>query len=222
MVVVSKRPFVTPRLEDDFEHLNSADGYALGLHKSLSLVTGSAGSDLNRVFFDNDKVHKQTQNFEVWNLADVTAETNIFLFNVILSNMHTMVHSNHLFSVSLRGKDRRLRSSNSLLTSELKHKSLTEMQPKKVFFSETIGEIFFETVAVPLNYVPFFKTCCAAITFFTPGEMSCFIFRAKQERGSGFGFLVGAGGRIALLFAKKVLLPAVKPLGEESFVQNLP
>ena len=43
-----------------------------------------------------------------------------------------------------------------------------------------------------------------------------------RQRGSGFGSLAAGVGRVAVPFAKKVLLPAVKSLGKELFVQSLP
>ena len=43
-----------------------------------------------------------------------------------------------------------------------------------------------------------------------------------RQRGSGIGSLALGVGRVALPFAKKVLLPAVKSIGKELFVQSLP
>ena len=43
-----------------------------------------------------------------------------------------------------------------------------------------------------------------------------------RQRGSGIGSLALGVGRVALPFAKKVLLPAVKSIGKEVFVQSLP
>ena len=43
-----------------------------------------------------------------------------------------------------------------------------------------------------------------------------------RQRGSGFGSLALGVGRVALPFAKKVLLPAVQSIGKELFVQSLP
>ena len=43
-----------------------------------------------------------------------------------------------------------------------------------------------------------------------------------RQRGSGIGSLALGVGRVALPFAKRVLLPAVKSIGKELFVQSLP
>ena len=43
-----------------------------------------------------------------------------------------------------------------------------------------------------------------------------------RQRVSGFGSLALGVGRVALSFAKKVLLPAVQSIGKELFVQSLP
>ena len=43
-----------------------------------------------------------------------------------------------------------------------------------------------------------------------------------RQRGSGIGSLALAVGQVALPFAKKVLLPAVKSIGKDLFVQSLP
>ena len=43
-----------------------------------------------------------------------------------------------------------------------------------------------------------------------------------RQRGSGLGSLAAGVGRVALPFAKKVILPAVKSIGKEFFVQSLP
>ena len=43
-----------------------------------------------------------------------------------------------------------------------------------------------------------------------------------RQRGSGFGSLVLGVGRIALPFAKKLVLPAVQSIGKELFVQSSP
>ena len=43
-----------------------------------------------------------------------------------------------------------------------------------------------------------------------------------RQRGSGLGSLAAGVGRITLPFAKKELLPAVKSIGKELFVQSLP
>ena len=43
-----------------------------------------------------------------------------------------------------------------------------------------------------------------------------------RRRGSGIGSLALGVGRVALPFAKKVLLPTVKSMGKELFVQSLP
>ena len=43
-----------------------------------------------------------------------------------------------------------------------------------------------------------------------------------RQRGSGFGSLALGFGRVALPFAKKLLLPAVQSIGKELFVQSLP
>ena len=43
-----------------------------------------------------------------------------------------------------------------------------------------------------------------------------------RQRGRGIGSLALGVGRVALPFAKKVLLPAVKSIGKELFVQSLP
>ena len=43
-----------------------------------------------------------------------------------------------------------------------------------------------------------------------------------RQRGSGFGSLALGVGRVALPFAKKVLLPALQSIGKELFVQSLP
>ena len=51
--------------------------------------------------------------------------------------------------------------------------------------------------------------------------MPHFIGRARQ-RGSGFGSLAIGVGRVALPFAKKVLLPNVQSFVKELFVQSLP
>ena len=42
------------------------------------------------------------------------------------------------------------------------------------------------------------------------------------QRGSGFGSLATGVGRIALPFARKVLLPAVQSIGKELFEQKSP
>ena len=42
-----------------------------------------------------------------------------------------------------------------------------------------------------------------------------------RQQGSGFGYLAIGYGRVALPFAKKVLLPAVLSIGKELFVQSL-
>ena len=42
------------------------------------------------------------------------------------------------------------------------------------------------------------------------------------EQGSGFGSLALGVGRVAFLFPKKVLLPAVQSNGEKFFIQSLP
>ena len=41
-----------------------------------------------------------------------------------------------------------------------------------------------------------------------------------RQRGGGFGSLALGVGRVALPFAKKVLLPAVQSIGKELFVQS--
>ena len=43
-----------------------------------------------------------------------------------------------------------------------------------------------------------------------------------RQRGSGLGSLAAGVGRVALPLARKVLLPAVKSIGKEFFVQSLP
>ena len=43
-----------------------------------------------------------------------------------------------------------------------------------------------------------------------------------RQRGSGIGSLALGVGRVALPFAKKVLLPAVKSIGKDLLVQSLP
>ena len=51
--------------------------------------------------------------------------------------------------------------------------------------------------------------------------MPHFTGHARQRCG-GFGSLVLGVGRVALPFAKKILLPAVQSIGKELFVQSLP
>ena len=43
-----------------------------------------------------------------------------------------------------------------------------------------------------------------------------------RQRGSGFGSLAAGVGRVALPFAKKYLLPAVKSIGKEFVSQSIP
>ena len=43
-----------------------------------------------------------------------------------------------------------------------------------------------------------------------------------RQRGSGFGSLAAGVGRVALPFAKKFLLPAVKSIGKEFLSQSIP
>ena len=43
-----------------------------------------------------------------------------------------------------------------------------------------------------------------------------------RQRGSGFGSLAAGVGRVALPFAKKFLLPAVKSIGKEFLSQSMP
>ena len=43
-----------------------------------------------------------------------------------------------------------------------------------------------------------------------------------RQRGSGFGSLAAGVGRVALPFAKKFLLPAVKSIGKELLSQSIP
>ena len=43
-----------------------------------------------------------------------------------------------------------------------------------------------------------------------------------RQRGSGFGSLAAGVGRVALPFAKKYLLPAVKSIGKEFLSQSIP
>ena len=42
----------------------------------------------------------------------------------------------------------------------------------------------------------------------------------SRQRGSGFGSLAAGIGRVALPFAKKVLLPAVKSIGKDLVTQS--
>ena len=44
----------------------------------------------------------------------------------------------------------------------------------------------------------------------------------SRQRGSGFGSLAAGVGRVAIPFAKKFLLPAVKSIGKELFAQSIP
>ena len=46
--------------------------------------------------------------------------------------------------------------------------------------------------------------------------------RHTRQRGSGLESLAAGVGRVALPFPNKVLLPAVKSMGKEFFVQSLP
>ena len=43
-----------------------------------------------------------------------------------------------------------------------------------------------------------------------------------RQRGSGFGSLAAGVGRVALPFAKKFLLPAVKSIGKNSYHKAYP
>ena len=43
-----------------------------------------------------------------------------------------------------------------------------------------------------------------------------------RQRGSGFGSLAAGVGRVALPFAKRFLLPAVKSIGKEFLSQSIP
>ena len=43
-----------------------------------------------------------------------------------------------------------------------------------------------------------------------------------RQRGSGFGSLALGIGRVALPFAKRVVLPSIKSIGKELLVQGLP
>ena len=43
-----------------------------------------------------------------------------------------------------------------------------------------------------------------------------------RQRGNGLGSLTAGVGRVALPFGEKVLLPAVKKMGKELFVQSSP
>ena len=42
-----------------------------------------------------------------------------------------------------------------------------------------------------------------------------------RQRGSGFGALASGIGRIALLLARKFIIPAAKPVGKELLLQNV-
>ena len=59
-------------------------------------------------------------------------------------------------------------------------------------------------------------------TYYTRQPMMPHFSGKARQRGSGIGSLALGVGRVALPFAKKVLLPAVKSIGKELFVQNLP
>ena len=43
-----------------------------------------------------------------------------------------------------------------------------------------------------------------------------------RQRGSGFGALAAGIGRVAIPFAKKILLPAAKKIGKELLLQGAP
>ena len=58
-------------------------------------------------------------------------------------------------------------------------------------------------------------------TYYTRQDTMPHFSGQTRQRGSGIGSLALGVGRVALPFAKKVLLPAVKSIGKELFVQSL-
>ena len=112
------------------------------------------------------------------------------------------------------------------------HKVFTELQFKKLI-STTIEEIQIELMSITGQKVPSVGTGLVALTlkfrkfqkmepnYAQQAQLPHFSGPARQ-RGSGFGSLAAGVGRVALPFAKKFLLPAVKSIGKEFLSQSIP
>ena len=111
------------------------------------------------------------------------------------------------------------------VTSTTAHKKFKRLQSKKIITSLT-EEIQIELVSVTreLNSIHWYGKSGADNEVTQFSKMESYYSRQtvlprfsgpSNQRGSGFGSVAAGVGRVALLFAKNVLLPAMKKIGEE-------
>ena len=180
---------------------------------------------------NNNKVKKQTQPIKGDYPADITAGTNFFFVNCdIIEHQHIVGVKAHIFRVI--DTERRLTNCNLQMTSATEHKSFLELQFKKTGFGHNAGNFYWNSCSIwRLRPICWNRSGWDNIKVSHVLKMQSYYSRQavlpqflghKRQRGSGLGPLAAGIGRVALPCAKKVLLPAVKSIGKEFFVQSLP
>ena len=166
-------------------------------------------------------------NYKVANPPDLTV---FFVNTTIIEHQHVAGVKSPLLRIIENTKQ--VQDGKLLNTSTTAHKVFTELQFKKLITS-TIEEIQIEGMSITGQKVPFVGTDLVALTlkFLKFQKMEQYYAQQTQlphfsgparQPGICFGSLAAGVGRVALPFAKKFLIPAVKSIGQEFSSQSIP
>ena len=223
-------------MEDSIE-ISFEGRYGISVRdRSLFDVLGIQGMpDTNRGGYyigTNYKVANMQQPIKSIYPPDLTLGTNMFFVNTnIIDHQHVAGVKSPLLRIIENTKQ--VQDGKLLNTSTTAQKVFTELQFKKLITS-TIEEIRFELMSTTGQKVPFVGTVLVALTLKFPkfrymeqyyaqqAQLPHFSGPARQRGSGGLGSLAAGVGQVALPFAKKFLLPAVKSIGKEFLSQSIP